>query len=400
MRIRTTTTGAFLPDRRIRKERSCGGSFGGEILIGEFPKGVVDVKTIKDVFSPGFQALKKCLPKATLPFNPLVISTVSTDCRPGVSNVSVRPTWCSSSVREDSGAEWIIPGFALIDPGVPDAAVTSVVNAACADARSAMFDALTFAAEAHEIGPLFATQISRITTLTSVIRRKAKKIARAEKKSVNAVFNNLWLEYRYAWTPLILSLDDGIKAFKEGGKKGLVRGRGSQTFSDTLSTSTSSSIDGGRATLTVTESLDYLHIVRGCAYADFSQSTQSTVGLDPIVTAYELMKFSFVLDWFIQIGTWITATSPFQPGKIVTSGYSIKSVIKRTQSTSILYSGVDTGGTIVSGGGTSGDIVETTTSYTRDAKGPSFPGWNPKINIKRSIDAWALINGLIRAARS
>lgn len=415
MRTRSTVTGSFTNVQRFRRNRSCGGSYGAPSVIANISSGSVKTKTITDVNIPGFQALKKCKPKRVLPFNPMTVSTVSETRTPGSTVITNRPTSCPTVTREDYGAEWIIPAFSLVDPGVSDAVISSVVNAAAADARSAVFDALTFIAESREIGPLFSTQVRRITGITRKLRTQAKKIYSSQYrnflkqrkspdkkyngKSVDQIFNKLWLEYRYAWMPLILSVADFTSAMSEGGKHGQVRGRGSQTISNTLTKTYTSLVDSGRATLTVNEVLEYTHVVRGWALADFS-SQQSQLGFDPLATAYELTRFSFVFDWFVQIGTWITAVSPFQPGGLISSGYSIRSTVKRRIYTSIAYSGTVIAGSITSGAGPTGELLVETQSYTRQARSPSFPGWNPRLTPKRTVDAWALLNVLLRTGRS
>lgn len=42
----------------------------------------------------------------------------------------------------------------------------------------------------------------------------------------------------------------------------------------------------------------------------FHRSNMSRIGVNPIVTAWELTKYSFVIDWFVDIGQWLQAISP------------------------------------------------------------------------------------------
>jgi hypothetical protein len=52
--------------------------------------------------------------------------------------------------------------------------------------------------------------------------------------------------------------------------------------------------------------------------------------VDPFVTTWELVPYSFVLDWFINIGDILTGLSPMRKGRIAYSGCSTETVCTRT----------------------------------------------------------------------
>lgn len=410
MRTRTTTTGSYTNVYRYRQlYQSCNNVPNGSVgTIGTFLEGSVTVKTISDVEVPGFQALKKCFPKRVLPFNPMTVTTVKTTRQPGNTDVTVRRINCGGSPppegmlqQHDWGREWIVPSvpWTIAAHSVPEATIKSVVNGAIADARSAHWDALTFLAEAKELGNLYRTTITRVTVLVRSIREKALRILKnyKGKKTYLEILDGLWLEYRYAWTPLFYSLEDAIRTFKHGSKSGTVRGRAAQSLSQSDQASGSYLIDANRATVRWNETLTVRHTVRGWALANHTGLL--TAGFDPLVTAYELTRLSFVLDWFIQIGTWITAISPLQPGDSLVSGYSIKTTQTRVYNSYVAWDQPDYGSIKVRGSGPAGTISEEITSYTRGPYGASLPGWNPEINLKRVVDAFALIEVLSRSMR-
>lgn len=124
-------------------------------------------------------------------------------------------------------------------------------------------------------------------------------------KSANKTAADYWLEYQYGWKPLMSDIHGGIELFKEGIL------RESQLF-----TVKSTEIDNvpfkGRS-----RSYDCIGSYRVqrtekyiCALKNADVARLSNLGLlNPAVVAWELVPFSFVVDWFLPVGNFLQSVT-------------------------------------------------------------------------------------------
>jgi hypothetical protein len=203
-----------------------------------------------------------------------------------------------------------------------------------------------------------------------------------------------WLEYRYAWRPLVHDVQDAVQALETSFDRMSVKSGGA-TVNQNLSASKTTiiAIPGGSAS--VSDLLSGSRTYRGKAYAK-PDGNRVTVGFDPLVTAWELIPYSFVVDWFLHVGGWIQSVSPFSGATLLGSQYSIKDVYTMTQETSLTWS---TAGHLGSDSGRK-TVIEVE-RYTRVPTGGSIvPLWNPKVTVTRIVDLIALIlQGRSKVAR-
>lgn len=164
------------------------------------------------------------------------------------------------------------------------------VQAAAAKIASSGFDLLTFVAELHQVHALW--------------RDAGKTLARLLKQSKGSVANS-WLQYRYGWRmlyydflniqKLITSLDNKRVRLKERAGREITRTSVAHFVSPraygTVYWSTEDRLTCG---------------VRGLVCADIDVPP---IQINPFVTAWELCKYSFVIDWFFQVGQWISTMS-------------------------------------------------------------------------------------------
>lgn len=392
MRERITVTGAFdVPNQRLNFRRpTCPGSLE---LVGSSTSysGVMSTKLIRDVETPGFQALKKC--GRFLPLNPVTISTTTHERIP---LTGYAPEWRTRSgpcagqpVTRDTGPVVDTTAFRCVLPPVQPSVPQAVVNSAVSDARTAAWDVLTFLAEWTSTYRLLAKTIKSVAS----IGRRAASDARSmrTKRPLSERFSQKWLEYRYGWMPLIYDMEDAVKALSMAENK-MARGRA--TYSETGSVTEVWTASSTATRSDWSEVLTFERVHRGWAAAEFDIMS-SRFGLDPIRTAWELVPFSFVMDWFVQVGDFIEATSPFGAGRTLGSCYSCKTTMRRElyRRMQALDSSASTGH------GDSGSQlvqVETLTEYVRVPMGASLPGWNPRLTWQRTVDAAALSRGLTR----
>lgn len=112
---------------------------------------------------------------------------------------------------------------------------------------------------------------------------------------------SLWLEYRYGWTPLLLDVYNGAQVIANilnapATKSFIVRGgRQGHAPPDT-------ELPWGFDKLECTRTYQLIGLVTE------SQSTAVQLGLqDSLSVAWELLPYSFVVDWFLPIGTYLEA---------------------------------------------------------------------------------------------
>ena len=116
------------------------------------------------------------------------------------------------------------------------------------------------------------------------------------------VFSEAWLEYRYGWRPLIGAaedLKDAVDRLSQPKDSLVVSGRSRQDIavSGTATVQWADNFWGGytrtaQASGTDTHRSFVSHLIR---------RESAAIGVNPLVTAWELVPYSFVIDWFTGI---------------------------------------------------------------------------------------------------
>lgn len=151
------------------------------------------------------------------------------------------------------------------------------------------WDALTFASELNSLIRMFK----------GIRKRVIQKIR-------NGQFTDLWMEGRYGWRTFYYDIIDFNDAVRRLGKKS--RKRFSQNVGESYSTEWQdtttvewSSVDYDIVTRYVAD-----YSVRGSVTADINPPN---FRFNPITTTWELITFSFVIDWIVNVGQWLNALS-------------------------------------------------------------------------------------------
>lgn len=188
------------------------------------------------------------------------------------------------------------------------------VQSAAAAIYSSGHDTLTFLAELMEVKRMFFQTGRRLLTLD--VPRNWRRLT------------NDYLEYRYGWRVLmydlkslnnaVKNLNNGVQRYKE------CRGTTSTTSNDT---SWTGSLAGRVAHHSVTDEVTIGK--RGCVVADLDVPEFQ---FNPLVTAWELIPYSFVVDWFLTVGQSLAALSflILRPQFVASAGLYVE--VKRTYS--------------------------------------------------------------------
>lgn len=293
--------------------------------------GARKLKEIADVPTPNFSALKRC--GAFLPINPVTIRENTETRLPSVGR-SIAPG------LEWRGAHYGPYPWTLTEKPYEEELIREVVLRAADKAASAHFDGLTFAAEFGKTVEHLAHTASRFNGLTRNLARRAvglsTKPGRLAKKLKSkgpwAVFQELWLEARFAWRPLIHDVEDAQEAVKHLGDD-FKYSKGTGFHGITIN----DSYDSGLLTVDpyvqkrVIETYTGNRIYRGASWVDFPGSFSNAVDGDVLRTGWELIPYSFVVDYFVDVGGWVNTLIPRLSGRYRGHQASIKTETTMTQ---------------------------------------------------------------------
>lgn len=174
---------------------------------------------------------------------------------------------------------------------IPDLSnAQSLIHAAAASIYSKGWDALTFGAEAHKIRSLFTSLAKGLVRWRQTVKDPSK-IADA------------WLSLRYGVRPLLYDAQDLHEALTEFDVKRTI-------YSERAGTSYTVTDHEQVATRTNVNSLRFeLYLDTYCRYSVRGSVTglfvPKRILLDPINTAWELVPYSFVVDWVIGVGNYL-----------------------------------------------------------------------------------------------
>lgn len=199
--------------------------------------------------------------------------------------------WYHNAIPESWGIQWYRPDASTLmkDFGVNsfDPAVVQLQKAA-ASIYSRGWDALTFFAELHKTVRMFKDVVQKLRSAAS------------SREALNA-----WLEGRYGWRILMYDIIDINKALRnvDGGRTRFKKrnGESEKLTSISYETVTFSSVE------MVFKYVDTVNIsYRGSVIADIKAPD---VQLNLPITLWEIVPYSFVLDWVVNVGRWLEALS-------------------------------------------------------------------------------------------
>lgn len=332
--------------------KPAGGSWG--LVVERTMLSRVNRSTAKGYDIPGFHKLKR--EGALLPATPWEQFSV-TGTYEGACNFTDQ-TGATSETRP--GNVWdILPtnGWIVTTDDILAKADSQVqaelVQAAAARIYSSGWDALTFASEFHKTLSMFTTAKKRLVRILKdpAFRRQYFDLLLRDKKQAKQ-----WLEYRYGWRTLMYDIKDLRKALNNLGNK---RTRFSERVGTSISGSTdnfvSHEVTGSQTGEGYDSSESWTISVRGTVTADIEPPTFQ---FNPVVTGWELITFSFVIDWFLSVGQALEAMSflmlatnytaaagiqgefnrtwEYVPGTLVNPPWAVSNVSGRSTSTGIL----------------------------------------------------------------
>jgi len=177
----------------------------------------------------------------------------------------------------------------------------SMVDAAAAKIYTSGWDSLTFLAELHKVVRMFRKLLKNLLRLLSDPAFRKWVLTHGVRELPNA-----WLEGRYGWRILMYDMIDIQKALQNvDGHRTRFKERSGYSQSHVKNyTFVDSSHGWGPTTYYLREECKVS--VRGSVIADINPPE---FAFNPLTTAWELIPFSFVIDWVIDIGRFLESMS-------------------------------------------------------------------------------------------
>ena len=213
-----------------------------------------------------------------------------------------------------------------------DATMSSLLNQVTVKALVKMADAKVNVAVAF-------AEASKTSDLIFDTARRVDRAYRAFRKGdLRGIAQNLnitprrlhksWLEYKYGWMPLLMDVKGAAEFFAQ---QHVIRSpKFTVTASESIVRSKNYAVTvatyGGGSPHDITVFLSGTAKVKVKIWCELSSphlSEMQQLGLtNPALVAWELVPFSFVFDWFIQVGDWLTAMTAQQGVTIRRKMYS------------------------------------------------------------------------------
>lgn len=192
----------------------------------------------------------------------------------------------------------VLPGdlYALVDSDKLEYALQK----AAADMYADGHDTLTMIAELDKTGKMFFNLFRSFMRKPSEWREWARK----SKRDALTTSFNAWMEGRYGWRTLWYDIKE---LERQVSRLGTLRTRSKRSSNLTSSNTVTvrETYDRGYFLPTIKQELTCDFTYRGSIIADFSPTS---FRFNPLLTAWELTRWSFVIDWFVDIGTMLEAS--------------------------------------------------------------------------------------------
>lgn len=394
MRVRSTTTGGFnTTNTRTVKQRSSCTAAWSDLTPTVTQTGVQTVKTITDTVTPNFFSL--CRKGKFLPLNTVEIVTTREERIPGSGDRNYQTITSGTGSpcfpkRIDSGPSWGLRPWLVTLPPPDDDIIDAVVTNAIADAKESVFDLGTFLGELREAHAMMRSNMDGVFLFSKQAAREARRSTwrPGEAGRLFSAFNSRFLELQFGWLPLLRNYQDAKNALNNTMSKGFMVD-GSSKVEEPLELEEYSETPNysSQGLLKELHSLNGTRTYRGKAFAEITFPDRYKWGLDPLVAGWELIRFSFIVDYFINVGNWVQAITPFGGASLLGSCGSIKESYTQEQSIEIDFSAnADTTGNY-SGRKT----ILTVDRYHRfPHSGGILPSWNPRLTTIRLVNLASL----------
>jgi len=215
-----------------------------------------------------------------------------------------------------------------------------------------------------------------------------------------------WLEYKYGWMPLLMDVKGAAEFFAQQHviRPPVFQVSASEEATKAYPWTYTDEAYGGTALKTQTGLYSSHLKVRVKIWCELSSphlSELQQIGLtNPALVAWELVPFSFVFDWFVQVGDWLTGMTALHGVTVKRAMYSIvedQAGVRVSPETFNITGTYPNTVTFTDSGYT---LVASYRGYDRAAFSPDpldlYPPVTNSFNFPKLVTSLALIQGLYR----
>jgi hypothetical protein len=323
--VRHRESGSFLyatiytvdtdPDNTVHNEQA--------YVSGNASNGTV--KTIDDVVTPNF---RKRMEAGEVIINPCKIVTDTrsssggtiTFVHPGWGKVDIRGPLAAFYASDFADDERSQPIWALDEDALGQQAL---VRAFASMNSGDVLSSVSFAEAGKTINMLRKPMSGSLKLLDKCIGRKLSLIKRGA--TVVQAATDAWLEYRFGWRPLLQDIEGLAKASvaQYPGEflqvaKGTAKREAKASFQRTgmMSPRLGTGLANFSAKRKISATAKCYFNISGLSRAEY-QARAFGLGLDTVPShIWEVVPFSFVVDRFVDVGSWLRAITP-SPGVVL-----------------------------------------------------------------------------------
>lgn len=272
---------------------------------------------------------------------------------------------------------------------LPSLDVERLIQLASAQARSnvdaSKATALVTIAEAQKTYASVQAILQRAISIARAIRKVDIAFLAGQLKPKE--IEDRYMEYRYAIRPLVADLDSVCKAWNESRhSRTRLTARGRAQDSDTVSDTLTDTTRFGSTDLHCSRQSSINVEVRCGILYDVDVSALSKLqtwgGVDIASSAWELVPFSFIIDWFCNVGTVISSWQPKPFARELASWTTVITTVTQTSRVTGTSPRPDAFANQSSRGRTSSGSGYVTETYVDKVRTPGLPGVNyPQVDI-------------------
>jgi hypothetical protein len=231
--------------------------------------------------------------------------------------------------------------------------------------------------------------VKRISSKGSIRKRETRQ------QAWDVTMSKTWLEYQYGWRPLLSTIFDVAKFQSTKAKRFRVGGSAKLQVRSNFKDYPISNGLPARGTyhrVSICKIECDLQVIDPTAF-DITRITS----LNPIAIAWEKVPYSFVVDWFIDIGGYMSnLEASFGVGLKFVRGY--RTEVNVFNSTSIVPSGTGSfyGVKALTDLKSTAYLAKKRRVILNDLPRPELPAFNPKLGWQRLLSTAALLDGILR----
>ncbi len=232
-----------------------------------------------------------------------------------------------------------------------------------------------------------------------VIGQRLTRIVKKPSKKVSAeTFANLWLEYQYGWRPLLSDIYGACELIANTyylRKPVQVSAKSKQTNTYTYVPYSNTYTSVSFNEVAVVEDETVAKVVLQFREDDDAWRFLSTTGItDPALLAWELLPYSFVIDWFVPVGNYIKSFGAVRGMQFLRGSVSTASVRKVT-SQLVRTAGV---GSVKSTITAKGELKSRTIISSIPL--PPSPSFEPSMGVERILSAISLLTQVVSRGKT